>query len=302
MSAQVELAGQVTSGRGQATSHLFAFRDELTCFVKKPLCPGTLNVVLNRPVRLRDAAAYVFDNGRRMIWPASLNGMDVWIYRWAAAPLHVAEIISPVHLRERFHYKDGDNIIVSLSDELITAISPVGRLAWGALWIGRRNWSYSSDTYYSKTMHWCMDLGAAQRPPTVEGTFQAGVYILKRIIKRTPVVNTLARRVQSKITGNLDKQGYIFSRLDTDSCATEEERLLLQIRNVLNFTKISNSTYSAQQFPAAYHTIKINGHQVLGQRDPSMRLALVPVDFRDKTISRSWMQSRRNDPPTCKFG
>ena len=42
--------------------------------------------------------------------------------------------------------------------------------------------------------------------------------------------------------------------------------------------------YSAEQFPAAYHTINVNGRQVPGQRDPSKRLASVPIDFRGQTV------------------
>jgi SAM-dependent methyltransferase len=60
--------------------------------------------------------------------------------------------------------------------------------------------------------------------------------------------------------------------------------LFRQIQNILNFTKTSNSDYSAEQFPAAYHTIKVNGRRLPGQRDPSKRLASVPFDFHGKTV------------------
>jgi SAM-dependent methyltransferase len=63
-----------------------------------------------------------------------------------------------------------------------------------------------------------------------------------------------------------------------------DERVFRQIQNILNFTKTSNSHYSAEQFPAAYHTINVNGRQVPGQRDPSKRLASVPVDFHGQTV------------------
>ncbi len=121
---------------------------------------------------------------------------------------------------------------------------------------------------------------------------------VKDTIKRTPILGPLARKMISKqktvrlltkkmlsrLRGDIHSRHYVFSRMDTESCANNEERLILQIQNLLNYTKTSNSIYAAQQFPAAYHTVNISGRKVLGQRDPSKRLALVPVDFRDKTV------------------
>jgi SAM-dependent methyltransferase len=89
----------------------------------------------------------------------------------------------------------------------------------------------------------------------------------------------LARNLKIKYTGK-----YAFSRIETENCINDDERLFRQIQNLLNFTKTSNSDYSAKQFPAAYHTINVNGRQVPGQRDPSKRLASVPIDFHGKTV------------------
>ena len=285
MSAAIDFRGQVTSGRGKATADLLSLRDDLLPIVNELLCPGSLNVLLNRPVRLRDSAASAFDGGRRMLWRASLNGIDIWVYRWEGAPLHVAEVLSSVHLRQRLDLKDGDEINLRLSSDLIAAITPLGVLTWIALWIGRRSWFYSSNSYYNRTLSWGKDLGAAQKAPIVKGTAQMTMYIIKRIVKRTPLMNTLARSVISKLSGPAGKRKtYVFSRFETNDCANADERQFLQIRNLLNFTKTSNSVYAAHMFPAAYHTMNIGGQQLAGQRDPSRRLALVPVDFRGKTI------------------
>jgi len=62
------------------------------------------------------------------------------------------------------------------------------------------------------------------------------------------------------------------------------DRDFRQIVNLLNFTKTSESQYSAQHFPAAYHTIDFNGRKLAGQRDPAKRLAQVPFDFEGKTV------------------
>lgn len=291
MSAQIELGGQVISGRGRAAPELFGLSEELHAIVKEPLYPGSLNIVLNRPLRLLNTAAFTFDGESRMLWPASLNGVDVWIYRWRESPLHIVEVLSSIHLRERLKLKDGDDVILRLRDKQIGAINPIGRLTWAVLWIGRRQWVYSNYAYYSRTMGLCTKLGATQQEPIVKGLVQTSFVVVKditllvkRIIKRTPVIGTLARRIKSKLAGDVDIQGYIFSRIETDGCADDDERQFRQIRNVLNYTKTSNSIYSAQQFPAGYQTININGQQVLGQRDPSRRLALVPADFHGKTV------------------
>lgn len=121
---------------------------------------------------------------------------------------------------------------------------------------------------------------------------------LIRIVKRTPVlgpvarktwvklgpVRRLARKAASQLRGGASSHKYVFSRIDTDACIDGDERQLRQINNLLNFTKVSNSAYAAQGFPAAYHTVIINGQRIQGQRDPSMRLTLAPVDFRGKTV------------------
>ena len=288
---QFQFGGHVISGRGAAAPELLGLSEELHAIVRETIYPGSLNIVLNRPLRLRDTAAFAFDRERRMLWPAaSLNGVDVWIYRWPACPLHIIEVLSSIHLRERLKLKDGDHVILRLSDEQIGTINPLGRLAWAALWVGRRHWFYS-DPYYDKTLSLCTKLGAAQQQPVVKGLVQLSfvavkeiMAVMKEIIKRTPIIGTLARKVKSKFAGDVNLQRSAFSRMETDICATDDERLFRQIRNLLNYTKTSNSSYSAQQFPAGYHTINLNGQQILGQRDPSKRLSLAPVDFCGKTV------------------
>jgi 2-polyprenyl-3-methyl-5-hydroxy-6-metoxy-1,4-benzoquinol methylase len=101
----------------------------------------------------------------------------------------------------------------------------------------------------------------------------------KRILKSTPVIGTLAKNLKLKYS-----RKYAFSRIETENCINDDERLFSQIQNILNFTKTSNSDYSAEQFPAAYHTINVNGREVPGQRDPSKRLASVPIDFHGKSV------------------
>jgi bifunctional DNA-binding transcriptional regulator/antitoxin component of YhaV-PrlF toxin-antitoxin module len=283
-SVLVPFRGNVSSGRGQCAFHLRSVARELEQFISVPLCPGSLNVILAGPVRLLESAGATFDQGRRMVWAASMNGVEVWIYRWREAPLHIAEILAPIHLRDRFGLKDGDEITLTVTENKVEPINLLGRLAWNALWLGRRNWSYSKDSYYQRTMNVCTKLGAAQQQPAIKGTREMSIYAAKTIIKRTPLVGAFARNMKSRISRGAPAPQYQYVRLDTDSCANDEERSYRQILNVLSFTKTSNSAYAAQEFPAAYHTINIKGHKVKGQRDPALRLALVPFDFHGKSV------------------
>jgi hypothetical protein len=301
-SLDIALEGQVVGGRGLAAPELVALREQVQAIVKEPLCPGSLNLVLNRPVRLLDTAGFAFDLDYRTLWRASLSGIDVWIYRWRESPLHIVEILSSVYLRERLNLKNGDTVTLRLGRAQIGKLRYLERLIWALLWTGRRRWFYLYKFYSNRTVRFGKDLGATQEQPIVQGPISVGLYVMKeivilvptiafkglaqnllsaskRVVKSTPVVGTLARNLKTKYS-----RKYAFSRVDTENCTDADERLFRQIQNILNFTKTSNSHYSAEQFPAAYHTINIKGRQVPGQRDPSKRLASVPIDFHGKSV------------------
>jgi hypothetical protein len=301
-SLDVALEGQVVGGRGLAAPELVELREQVQAIVKEPLCPGSLNLVLNRPVRLLDTAGFAFDLDYRTLWRASLGGIDVWVYRWRESPLHIVEILSSVYLRERLNLKNGDTVTLRIGRAQIGKLRYLERLIWSLLWTGRRRWFYLYKFYSNRTVRFGKDLGATQEQPVVRGPISIGLYVMKeivilvptiafkglaqnllsaskRVVRSTPVVGTLARNLKIKYS-----RKYAFSRVDTENCTDADERLFRQIQNILNFTKTSNSHYSAEQFPAAYHTINIKGRQVPGQRDPSKRLASVPIDFHGKSV------------------
>jgi SAM-dependent methyltransferase len=301
-SSEVAFEGQVVCGRGLATPELVTLSVQVLAIVKEPLCPGSLNIVLNRPVRLLDAAGYAFDRGYRTLWPASLGGINVWVYRWRESPLHVVEILSSVYLRGRLNLKNGDAVTLRMSGAQIGALHSFERFIWALLWTGRRRWFYSSRLYSSRTVRLGKELGATQEQPVVRGSIAISLYVMKemvtlvpavvfkdlapnllsvskRLIKSTPVIGTLARNLKLRYS-----RTYTFSRVETDNCMNADERIFRQIQNILNFTKTSNSHYSAELFPAAYHTLNVNGRQIPGQRDPAKRLASVPIDFRGKSV------------------
>src|SRR3984885_15363148 len=73
----VALEGQVISGRGLASLELLTLREQLQTIVKEPLCPGSLNIVLNHPVRLVDAAGFAFDLAYRTLWRGPLARIEL---------------------------------------------------------------------------------------------------------------------------------------------------------------------------------------------------------------------------------
>jgi hypothetical protein len=185
MPSQIEVVGQVVSGRGIGAQRVLRYQEELRPIVKETLYPGTLNVLLDRPLRLLDAVGNRFDGEGAKLWPASLNGLNVWIYRWAACPLHIVGVLSPLCLRERFNLKDGDNVNLTVKTEQTAPINLLGRLAWAAFWVGRRNSFFSRETCHTgtnKTMIWSRRLGALQSQPEVPGARRLGRLVGKKII------------------------------------------------------------------------------------------------------------------------
>jgi hypothetical protein len=168
MGCDAIVTGTVVMGRGNARKHLAQSRQELRELLGTELFPGSLNVILKRPLRLREAAALRFDSGMRLLWPATMNGAPVWLYRWRWAPLHVVEVLSTVGLRQTFQLVDGSAVTLSISSERLGAVSLLSTLAWSAFWLGRRDWCYSNDRYYRRTTSWCRRLGATQAR-SVEG-------------------------------------------------------------------------------------------------------------------------------------
>jgi hypothetical protein len=215
------LEGQVVCGRGLAAPELVTLIEQVLAIVKEPLCPGSLNIVLTRPVRLLDTAGFAFDRGYRTLWPASLGGINVWVYRWRESPLHVVEILSSVYLRGRLNLKNGDAVTLRMNIAQIGELHFFERFIWALLWTGRRHWFYSYKLYSNRTVRLGKALGATQEQPVVRGSIPIGLYVIKemvtlvpigvfkdfaqnslsaskRVIKSTSVIGTLARNLKRK--------------------------------------------------------------------------------------------------------
>lgn len=275
----VEVEGTVISGRGEASFRLKEAAAELKSITHEALFPGSLNVVLRRPIWLEPDQAIPFADGRWMLWRGWLDGIPVWLFRWSVAPLHVVEILSSVHLRSMFKLRDGGPVRIKLGVDQLRPIHWLGRIAWTVIWSGRKTWSYTNDAYYYFVRPWGVRFGATQSGGGQEMIEKLGTYV-KSVTKKTPIVGPAAVYLKRAVSHSLDEK-ISFDRLPPEK---DDDVVFRQIRNLLNYTKMSGAPYSAHRFPAGYHTIEIGGRRLEGQRQPTKRLTLVPFDFRGKTV------------------
>jgi hypothetical protein len=161
----VVLHGRVAAGRGKGTSYVERHADQIRDALgeSENLVNGSLNVLLRRPVMLRDDTAVKtrFD-GLRLDWPARLNGTGVWLHRWESAPLHIVELLCTKHLRTHQNLSDGDKIEIEVRTCDIGRISAAGWMTWILCWAGRRNWCYTSGRYWAPAQRWSEKFGATQ--------------------------------------------------------------------------------------------------------------------------------------------
>jgi len=291
--ATLSLTGTILSGRGSASSHISHSSIEIKQLTGETVFTGSLNVILNQPILLSDATSLKFDKNQRLLWPARLCNIPVWIYRWQHAPLHVLEILSSINLRDRLSLRDGATVIIDIEETYTAPISLLGRVTWTCIWWGRPSWCYKRDRYYAKVKKWGILLGATQLggPPMM----------LKRLAKRAlrsaqsvPVLGSIANIRVFNIdaaTSNKDRlhnhaygEQYRPNRIKVEAYDTEQAREFARLRNLLEYTKVNDSSYSAKLYPAGYHTIDIDGNRLQGQRDPKLRFSRLGIDFREKVV------------------
>jgi SAM-dependent methyltransferase len=76
-----------------------------------------------------------------------------------------------------------------------------------------------------------------------------------------------------------------FSRDTSADLFRGENSDSVRVINMINYAKTSGSSYSAKEFDSGYHEVTLKGGSVLpGQRSPSRRLKLLPIDFSGKSV------------------
>jgi SAM-dependent methyltransferase len=111
-------------------------------------------------------------------------------------------------------------------------------------------------------------------------------------LSQTPVFSPLTKgfaRVYHVVSGRdlrMKRHDHIYSLSRVDPRQPPESQTADQARitNLLNYTKTSGAHYSADEFPAGYHSVQIGDLWLRGQRDPAERLRHVPYDFTGKSV------------------
>jgi len=109
---------------------------------------------------------------------------------------------------------------------------------------------------------------------------------VKKIIKKIPVVSKYFSKVKHKLNGFNSKKNKFqyFKRIQVDNKKNFKENEIIRITNILNYTKISSTQYSADKYPAGYHTFEIFGQILEGQRNPEKRFSNLEINFKDKRV------------------
>lgn len=142
----VTLRGRVIGGRGTA-SKIKGFGAEIINFFGEPPVRGSLNLALDKPVRLDPEQVELKGGRRSFFWASEIDGMRCLITRARGHPLHIIEIVAPCKLRDRFQLDDGDWFELQVSqDILIENLSWSTKAAWNIFWRFRECW-YVSKAY-----------------------------------------------------------------------------------------------------------------------------------------------------------
>lgn len=256
-----KISGTVVPGRNVGSTHISDAAAEIELLTGERLERGTLNVLLDKPLKLRRDKALPFEGGHRLLWPAVLNGSRVWLYRWSHAPLHVAEFLAAQSLRKTLGLKDQGLVTIEIADDLT---EPAPSIAWALLWKGRKSWVYTHDRYNRITGLLSHITGFA-------------------LEESSSVVPKTIGRVLRKLGFRRARPRYTYSRASTHAVSSND-RELRQVLNLLNYAKTSGSSYSASQFPAGYHSIELHGRHIAGQRNPAARLEQSGLDFTGKSV------------------
>jgi CTP-dependent riboflavin kinase len=136
----------VISGRSKAKNKVIKWNEAFNRKINKTFFPGTLNLILDKPIMLEHGKAYKFAN-RYLLWEGMLNNEAVYFMRWNTCPLHVIEVLSSHNLRNTLNLKDGDEINLRIKCDYISSLTMQNKIAWWVLWKKREPLYYSSDPY-----------------------------------------------------------------------------------------------------------------------------------------------------------
>ncbi len=107
-----------------------------------------------------------------------------------------------------------------------------------------------------------------------------------KFIKKIPIIGNIFLKFKNFI--NSPKKYSVkdehFKRVKVNEKYEFQENELIRISNLLNYTKISGSSYSASKYPAGYHSFEIFGQTLIGQRNPKKRFSNLNINFEGKRV------------------
>lgn len=279
----INITCTVASGRGRGDEFFQSHGDEFNELTREHIVTGSLNLLSNELFRFREDEALSLGNGLRLLWPARLHDIDVWICRWADSPLHVIELVSSTHLRQYFGLEDGDEVLLAVAPENVRSLSANSKFFSTVFWLGRRDWYYRYDRYPQAIKNYTVKLEAAQK---LEGNAMTNVakYGTRaakkslRLLRRAP---DFIREIDNQ-DKHPDGQNR-FERRPLDH-SSEHNLELTQFINILDFAKENDSSYSAKDYEGGYYTFNFKGQRLEGQRNLEERFKDVPFDFTDRTV------------------
>lgn len=148
----IKLDGKITSGRRKHSKDPNRDFEKLKSYFLQAAYPGSLNVILEKPIGFNPNLAVVSGSGNHKYWEANIFGNEkILIHRFNDCPFHIVQIVSTDFIRGKFGLSDGDSISISISSDSIVPMNWIEIVFWSVLWKFRENLFYT-DSIYSK---WC---------------------------------------------------------------------------------------------------------------------------------------------------
>lgn len=117
----MEILGRVRPGRSYASTVMPLCSDELSRVLPFTPYPGTLNLHLHQPIALKNGTSWQGpdDGHERMLVPARLDAVDVYINRWSNCPYYRVDVMAPCKLREFLNLHDDSLVRLSIDDRYL---------------------------------------------------------------------------------------------------------------------------------------------------------------------------------------
>ena len=143
------IEGVVVSGRGKASKRGFENSEFLNDYFRQTPIKGTLNLCCKFPFELHKDTL-IYTEGYDKFWPVLLNDQECIAFRYRNCPLHIVEIISPIHFRKKFNLLDGSQIRLEGN---FSQPNFLKRYFWKKFWLKREELYYTDDYYTSKVVN-----------------------------------------------------------------------------------------------------------------------------------------------------